>query len=47
LKFELTQNAWKLVDLIDWKGTPSENQSGIAKRHGIARSAALLVNADE
>jgi hypothetical protein len=25
LKFELTQNAWKLVDLIDWKGTPGEN----------------------
>jgi len=25
LKIELTQNAWKLVDLIDWKGTPGEN----------------------
>lgn len=24
-KFELTQNAWKLMDLIDWKGTPGEN----------------------
>jgi len=25
LKIELTQNPWKLVDLIDWKGTPGEN----------------------
>jgi len=25
LQFQLTQNAWKLVDLIDWKGTPGEN----------------------
>ncbi|SRR6266478_2535646 len=25
LKIELNQNAWKLVDLIDWKGTPGEN----------------------
>jgi hypothetical protein len=25
LKIELAQNAWKLVDLIDWKGTPGVN----------------------
>jgi hypothetical protein len=25
LQFQLTQNAWKLVDLIDWQGTPGEN----------------------
>jgi hypothetical protein len=25
LKIELAQNPWKLVDLIDWKGTPGEN----------------------
>jgi hypothetical protein len=25
LKIELTQNAWKLVDVIDWKGTPGIN----------------------
>src|SRR6266436_1076156 len=25
LKIELTQNPWKLVDLIDWKGTLGEN----------------------
>ena len=25
LQFELTQNAWKLVDVIDWKGTPGVN----------------------
>jgi hypothetical protein len=25
LQFQLNQNAWKLVDLIDWKGTPGEN----------------------
>ncbi|SRR6266481_1676396 len=25
LKIELSQNAWKLVNLIDWKGTPGEN----------------------
>ncbi|HWO31141.1 MAG TPA: hypothetical protein VNO32_20290 [Candidatus Acidoferrum sp.] len=25
LQIDLSQNAWKLVDLIDWKGTPGEN----------------------
>jgi hypothetical protein len=25
LKIELTQNAWKLVDVLDWKGTPGVN----------------------
>jgi hypothetical protein len=25
LQFELTQNAWKLVDVIDWKGTAGVN----------------------
>jgi hypothetical protein len=25
LKIELTQNPWKLVDVIDWTGTPGEN----------------------
>lgn len=25
LQFQLTQNSWKLVDLIDWQGTPGEN----------------------
>ena len=25
LQFQLTQNAWNLVDVIDWKGTPSVN----------------------
>jgi hypothetical protein len=25
LKIELTQNTWKLVDVIDWKGTPGVN----------------------
>jgi hypothetical protein len=25
LQIDLSQNPWKLVDLIDWKGTPGEN----------------------
>ncbi len=25
LQIELTQNAWKLVDVLDWKGTPGVN----------------------
>lgn len=25
LKIELTQNAWKLVDVLDWQGTPGVN----------------------
>jgi len=25
LQIDLNQNAWKLVDVIDWKGTPGEN----------------------
>jgi hypothetical protein len=25
LQIELTQNAWKLVDILDWKGTPGVN----------------------
>jgi hypothetical protein len=25
LQFDLNQNAWKLIDLIDWKGTPGVN----------------------
>jgi hypothetical protein len=25
LQIDLSQNPWKLVDLIDWKGTPDEN----------------------
>ena len=25
LKIDLTQNAWKLVDVLDWKGTPGIN----------------------
>lgn len=25
LQFDLNQNAWKLVDIIDWKGTPGVN----------------------
>lgn len=25
LQFELNQNAWKLVDILDWKGTPGVN----------------------
>jgi hypothetical protein len=25
LQFELTQNLWKLVDVLDWKGTPGVN----------------------
>jgi len=25
LHFDLTQNPWKLVDVLDWKGTPGEN----------------------
>ncbi|MGA7964176.1 MAG: hypothetical protein WCA33_20960, partial [Candidatus Acidiferrales bacterium] len=25
LQIDLNQNPWKLVDLIDWKGTPGEN----------------------
>jgi len=25
LQFDLNQNAWKLTDLIDWKGTPGVN----------------------
>jgi hypothetical protein len=25
LQLDLNQNAWKLVDVIDWKGTPGEN----------------------
>jgi hypothetical protein len=25
LKIELSQNAWKLLDVIDWKGTPGVN----------------------
>jgi hypothetical protein len=25
LQIDLSQNAWKLVDLLDWKGTPGEN----------------------
>jgi hypothetical protein len=25
LQFDLTQNAWKLVDVLDWKGTPGLN----------------------
>ena len=25
LQWELNQNAWKLVDIIDWKGTPGVN----------------------
>jgi len=25
LQFDLTQNAWKLVDVLDWKGTPGVN----------------------
>jgi len=25
LEFELNQNAWKLMDIIDWKGTPEVN----------------------
>ncbi len=25
LKIELTQNAWRLVDVLDWKGTPGVN----------------------
>jgi len=25
LKIELTQNSWKLVDVLDWKGTPGVN----------------------
>jgi hypothetical protein len=25
LQIDLTQNAWKLVDVLDWKGTPGVN----------------------
>ena len=25
LQIELNQNAWKLVDILDWKGTPGVN----------------------
>ena len=25
LQWDLTQNPWKLVDVIDWKGTPGVN----------------------
>jgi hypothetical protein len=25
LQIDLSQNAWKLVDLFDWKGTPGGN----------------------
>jgi len=25
LKIELTQNAWRLVDVLDWNGTPGVN----------------------
>jgi len=25
LQFDLAQNAWKLVDVLDWKGTPGVN----------------------
>jgi hypothetical protein len=25
LQIDLNQNAWKLVDVLDWKGTPGEN----------------------
>ena len=25
LQIDLNQNSWKLVDIIDWKGTPGEN----------------------
>jgi len=25
LQIDVNQNAWKLVDVIDWKGTPGEN----------------------
>ena len=32
-KFELTQNAWKLMDLIDWKGTPARTRAETAQRH--------------
>jgi hypothetical protein len=25
LQLDLNQNSWKLVDIIDWKGTPGVN----------------------
>jgi len=25
LQIDLNQNAWKLVDVLDWKGTPGVN----------------------
>jgi hypothetical protein len=25
LQIDLTQNPWKLVDILDWKGTPGVN----------------------
>jgi hypothetical protein len=25
LQIDLSQNAWKLVDVLDWKGTPGVN----------------------
>ena len=25
LQIDLTQNSWKLVDVLDWKGTPGVN----------------------
>jgi hypothetical protein len=28
LQIDLSQNPWKLVDVVDWKGTPGENSRG-------------------